>query len=377
MDFDELYRFASRYDSKDSDGDGIDDKTEIYSYVIREKISGKKNVFRPGILKGHGVTQEFFADIDKDGKRAENDDDSDGDGIKDGEEDLNHNGFVDVGETDPYDKDNGENSPKNEIPNNIIIYSLDYIRINDGDSLFKGSSENSQCTDKCDIAAEAKENKSIDVGTGARIGNVYSKGPIQIQSKKTIGTVRYYGNSHVNDSINDIIVFNHDERLWPYHIPQFSAKAIKTKAEKIVRAGESDTLKGVVSFKTIKVEAGGKLYFDEGEISVKNLQLDAGSSIDFVKPDFSMILHVNKNIQWNATTENRNLDFIAKRLKLYYYGHKPFIVNGVWAGTIIAPHAELVLGQTENKKFYGQFLGKGVTVHQYSKIFRVPFNPKK
>ena len=377
MDFDELYRFASRYDSKDSDGDGIDDKTEIYSYVIREKISGKKNVFRPGILKGHGVTQEFFADIDKDGKRAENDDDSDGDGIKDGEEDLNHNGFVDVGETDPYDKNNGENSPKNEIPNNIIIYSLDYIRINDGDSLFKGSSENSQCTDKCDIAAEAKENKSVDVGTGARIGNVYSKGPIQIQSKKTIGTVRYYGNSHVNDSINDIIVFSHDERLWPYHIPQFSAKAIKTKAEKIVRAGESDTLKGVASFKTIKVEAGGKLYFDEGEISVKNLQLDAGSSIDFVKSDFSMILHVNKNIQWNATTENRNLDFIAKRLKLYYYGHKPFIVNGVWAGTIIAPHAELVLGQTENKKFYGQFLGKGVTVHQYSKIFRVPFNPKK
>ena len=38
---------------------------------------------------------------------------------------------------------------------------------------------------------------------------------------------------------------------------------------------------------------------------------------------------------------------------------------------------KLVLGQTENKKIYGQFLGNGVTVHQFSKIFRVPFNPKK
>jgi hypothetical protein len=44
---------------------------------------------------------------------------------------------------------------------------------------------------------------------------------------------------------------------------------------------------------------------------------------------------------------------------------------------LIAPNAKLVLGQTQNKKFYGQFLGKGVTVHQYSKVFRVPFNPKK
>ena len=47
------------------------------------------------------------------------------------------------------------------------------------------------------------------------------------------------------------------------------------------------------------------------------------------------------------------------------------------AGTLIAPNAKLVLGQTQNKKMYGQFLGKGVTVHQYSKVFRVLFHPKK
>ena len=374
MDFDELYRFASYYDSKDSDGDGIDDKTEIYSYVIREKISGKKDTLRPKMITGRGVTHEILADIDKDGKRAENDDDSDGDGIKDGKEDLNHNGFVDAGETDPYF--NNANS-ENEVPSNIIIYSSDYLKINDGVNLFKGSSESSQCTDNCDIAAEAKGSKSVIVGVGARIGNIYSKGQVQVQNRKNAGTVRYYGKPPINDSINKTVDFNHNERLWPYHIPKFSTKAIKAKAEKIVRAGECDTLKGVVSFKTIKVEAGGKLYFDEGEISVKNLQLDEGSSVDFVKPGFSTILHVNQNIQWNATIGNQNLDFIAKGLKLYYYGRQRFFVNGAWAGTIIAPNAELVLAQTQNKKFYGQFYGKGVTVRQYAKIFRVPFNPKK
>ena len=136
-------------------------------------------------------------------------------------------------------------------------------------------------------------------------------------------------------------------------------------------------MSGYVSFKTIKVEAGGKLYFDEGEISVKNLQLDAGSSIAFVKPGFSTILHVNENIQWNTTIESQDFGAVARGFKLYYYGSERFFVHGVWAGTIIAPNAKLVLGQTQNKKIYGQFYGKGVTVHQYSKIFRVPFNPQK
>ena len=391
MDFDELYRFESDYRLKDTDNDGIDDKTEIYSYVIREKINGKKDVYHPGMIVGGGITNEIFADIDKDRKRAENDDDSDGDNIKDGDEDLNHNGILDSGETDPYHKDNTD-SIENEIPSNIVIYSSDYIRVNDGIRFFKGSSENSQCSDNCDIAAEAKEDISVIVGVNDTIGNIYTKGQVWVRNKGIVRTVRYYGlpqifetilqditiqQDSVYDSFSVNLDFNFDERLWPYYIPEFSVKTINTSDEKIVRAGECDTLRGLVSFKTVKVEAGGKLYFDEGEISVKNLQLDAGSTIDFVKPGFSTILHVNENIHWNTTIENQNFGAIATGFKLYYYGSERFFVHGVWAGTLIAPNAKIVLGQAQNKKIYGQFLGKGVTVHQYSKVFRVPFNPKK
>ena len=401
MDFDELYRFDSDYTKKDTDGDSIDDKTEIRSYVMREKVSftSKRYSVQLGVLPIYvrvaGIKKETFADIDKDGQRAENDDDSDGDNVKDGEEDLNHNGFVDVGETDPFHNDlKDSNMTENEIPDNVVIYSSDYIRINDGVSLFAYISENIFKSQEMTVVAESKDGITIIVGARAVIGDVYSKGQVWVRNQGSVGAVRYYampqeyttilqdinstvGNMWYGDFYKEVGDFNYGENVWPYHIPEFFARSINTNTEKIVRAGECDTLAGVVSFKTIKVEAGGKLYFDEGEISVKNLQLDAGSSIDFVKPGFSTILHVNENIHWNTTIENQNFGDIAKGFKLYYYGSERFFVHGVWAGTIIAPNAKLVLGQTQNKKIYGQFYGKGVTVHQYSKIFRVPFNPQK
>ena len=388
MDFDELYRFESDYRLKDTDNDGIDDKTEIYSYVIREKINGKKDVYHPGMFTGFGVKNETYADIDGDEKRAENDDDSDGDNIKDGDEDLNHNGILDSGETDPYYKDNID-SIENEIPEDIIIYSSDFVRINDGVKFYRTPS-NSDCTIHCVVAAEAKDGISVIIGVKAIIGDIYSKGQVWVRNRGVVGPVRYYGLPQEYSTILQDITLSSDsdyysgqidinlyEYIWPYHIPEFTAKMVNTNEEKIVKAGECDTLRGLVSFKTIKVEAGGKLYFDEGEISVKNLQLDAGSTIDFVKPGFSTILHVNENIHWNTTIENQNFGAIAKGFKLYYYGNERFFVHGVWAGTLIAPNAKLVLGQTQNKKIYGQFLGKGVSVHQYSKVFRVRFNPKK
>lgn len=397
MDFDELYRFESDYRLRDTDNDGIDDKTEIYSYVIREKVvngnagSSGANIYSNNPLvgvKGGGVLRETLVDIDKDRKRAENDDDSDGDGVKDGDEDLNHNGIVDIGETDPYYNDNG-NLTESEIPEDFIIYSSDFVRINDGVKFFKSSS-NSDCKIRCVVAAEAKNGISVIVGAMASIGEVYSKGQVWVRNQGIVGVVRYYGLPQVFTTVlqsvsssNEFYTgiqdmdFNLYEYQWPYHIPAFTVKTTNTNEEKIVRAGECDTLAGVVSFKTVKVEAGGKLYFDEGVITVNSLQLDAGAIVNFVKPGFSTILHVNEKIQWNTSAEYEDKTTIASGFKLYYYGNERFFVHGVWAGTIIAPNAQLVLGQTHNKVLYGQFYGNGVVVHQYSKVYRVPYNPQK
>ena len=40
-----------------------------------------------------------------------------------------------------------------------------------------------------------------------------------------------------------------------------------------------------------------------------------------------------------------------------------------------ALNADLVLGQS-SKKLYGRFLGKNVTVHQYTQVYCIPFAPE-
>lgn len=90
VDFDETHRFHTDPLNPDTDGDGIDDKTEIRSYTfLNDDSFDSKDLRKP--------------DPDEDGLRAELDEDSDNGGLPDGLEDLNHNGKVDPGETDPLD----------------------------------------------------------------------------------------------------------------------------------------------------------------------------------------------------------------------------------------------------------------------------------
>ena len=87
VDFDEINRFGTNPNNEDSDGDGIPDKIEIQSYTF---VAGR------------------IADVDGDGLRAERDIDTDNGGVHDGYEDLNKNGVVDPGETDPFNKDDDQ-----------------------------------------------------------------------------------------------------------------------------------------------------------------------------------------------------------------------------------------------------------------------------
>ena len=42
--------------------------------------------------------------------------------------------------------------------------------------------------------------------------------------------------------------------------------------------------------------------------------------------------------------------------------------------TIFAPKAKVIVGQV-NKTIYGRIVARGVSVHQYTKVYRVDFNP--
>lgn len=382
MNFDEKYRFHSRYDEPDSDGDSIGDKVEIHSYVVRELTRHKPN----GVLL-KGVLKERLADADGDKRRAENDDDSDGDGLKDGEEDVNHNGYVDEGETDPYSVDvwypDSENVEKSVIPKEIALYALDFLRLNDGVKCQYGSTPAG-----CRIASEQKSRSAIVLGVKVSIVEIYSKGRAWLRNYAHADIIRYYGlpnynfETDVQNGANYSKQYNMDASRWPWTIPDILVPRNESQQDKIVRSGESYTLQNGDSFKSLKVEAGGKLYFSSGVFVTDDLQFDARSEIYFNNPEYGTIVHVNKNIKWNGEIKNMNqlisedgfASQIAQCFKLYYHGTETFDIAGLWRGTIVAPRAKLILGQGQYKVIYGQFLAKQIVVHQHSKIVFSIFN---
>ena len=382
MDFDEKYRFHSRYDEPDSDGDSIGDKVEIHSYVVREIARHKSK----GVLL-NGVLSEKLADADGDGKRAENDDDSDGDGMKDEEEDVNHNGYVDEGETDPYSVDvwypDSENVEKSVIPKEIALYALDFLRLNDGVKCQYGSTPAG-----CRIASEQKSRSAIVLGVKVSIVEIYSKGRVWLRNYAHADIIRYYGLPNYNfetDMQNGASYskqYNMDASRWPWTIPDILVPRNESQQDKIVRSGESYTLQNGDSFKSLKVESGGKLYFSSGTMLIGNLQLDSKSEVYFNNPEYGTILHINESAKWNGVIrkEKSSLDDrvfasqIAQCFKLYYHGVETFDVAGLWCGTIVAPKAKIILGQGRYKEIYGQFLAKQIVVHQHSKIVHLIFD---
>jgi len=121
VDFDEINRFHTDPYNPDTDQDGIDDKTEIRSYTFLSDDS----------FDSHDVRKP---DADGDGLRAELDWDSDNGGCPDGLEDLNHNGRIDPGETDPFDPSDDPFLP-------VAIFEFHPDSAKTGDAIFFNASE--------------------------------------------------------------------------------------------------------------------------------------------------------------------------------------------------------------------------------------------
>ena len=88
----------------DSDGDGIQDGTE------RGVTSPVADPDGDGFIEATDAAV-FVPDADPSTTTDPMSDDTDGDGLKDGQEDVNRNGRVDAGETDPAQKDGKDSSP--------------------------------------------------------------------------------------------------------------------------------------------------------------------------------------------------------------------------------------------------------------------------
>ncbi len=401
IDFDEFYRFGtydfnSNYDSnndgkfdleeyhqfalenqeqnRDYDNDGIDDKTEIMSYTIREKYPEN----------GFGVSKEVFADIDGDGLRAEKDPDSDGDGIGDGDEDVNNNGKKDNNETDVYVKDNNQTVPPNAA--SVTLYARSELNYNDGVVCYNESTP----TGFCSIASAAEDINgefATKVGARATVGDIYSKGKVLLRSNTRVkGGIYLTPPSNVDDiymqngSTIDNGITNLPEEYWNINFLQpnydLADYTISSNHEFIAQEAYNYDLR-LGYYSSIKAEGNATLNILPGTYYIGSIQLDSRSSVTFKEPGQETVMHINGDFTWRAKTDNNAVEYplIAQGFKLIQHAHgKRMYIDNMVAGSIIAPHSEVILAQSR-KLYYGKIYAEKISVHQYAKLYHVDFNP--
>ena len=403
MDYDEVYRFHTDPDFWDSDSDGVADKIEIWSYTMREvpkHLPAKKDsTYNPYNMQNNaqifGNSKEIYADIDGDLLRAELDKDSDDDGLEDGDEDLNKNGIIDDGESDPFIADENHRPlfVENDVPGDFVLYSIGKLFMNDGSYCENRKGYPNSGDKGCFFASESKTDYYA-VSMAARLFQgavLHSKGGVHIRNNSMLDHVYLYSDINKRPVVNlqngaavnsriDVLEYN-----WLWSVNNEIEFVDVGLQEKIVRRGESYILTDGDKYKTLKIESGGMLFIDAGEMFVGDLQIESGGLIDFTIPRQKSILHVMGNVIWRGDVQIPNVigpkkterkHNIAKGFKMICHGTNPIFIEGFWAGTIFAPNAKLVLGQA-NKEIYGRFVGNGITVHQYTKLYSVPWNPEK
>jgi hypothetical protein len=384
-DFDEIKRFHTcsglpaydpdycvGVDPQDSDGDGVDDKDEIYSYTILEKSRLNLNSAYPGPFDLNqmqviaGIESEYMADVDGDGLRAELDKDSDGDSLLDGVDPNPYN----------YDFLGAVSLEENELPEDVVLYARERLRVNDGCTCI------GQYSVPCVYASEDTVfNYGVTLGVNTSGALVHSKNNVFIQSNRAnTFFVNFYGDEKLRVDRQDekaTIVQYKDPKHWPWklniNLPVFD----EGDSVLVVQRGDTCYLDDGAHLKELKVESGGVVYFPAGNVYIGYLQLDAGSLI-FPKPLYESNLYVKRNMIWNSsfpvsrTSVHQDL---AENFRLFYYGDRRIFINADWFGTIIAPDAAVVLGQTQKKSMYGQVYAKEIVVHQVTDLHNVPFNP--
>lgn len=370
LDFDEDNRFHSLKNSDDSDGDEIKDKIEIMSYTLYEP-------YEVG-----GVAKETVADIDGDKKRAEMDDDSDNGGRKDGLEDLNKNGIKEIGETNPYIAFDDYNSSNPMVPGEYALYASSNLRVNDGVKCYDGAVF-------CNVGAasiNSVETFPLIVGARASVGNVYSRRNVFFRSYSHIYGNVYLENGSYIDNVSfqngtiidgDVVPISIADALvyFPVIYPMINYDVSDAQNLEVLSERTVDLYDGT-RYASLKVNSNGKIRIYPGEIWVGNLQLEPGAKIEFVAPGYQTVFHVNGSFIWRGTILNNGFtnETIAKGFKLIQHSSKKMYVDEKFFGTIVAPASHVILGQA-NKTFYGSVMANDISVHQYTNIYYVKFNP--
>ena len=367
VNFDETLRFGTDPLKKDSDDDTIEDLDEIKDFM---------QCFN-GISYGN-------SDIDGDQFLAARDLDTDGDGYCDYQE----SGFG-VSGAHHCERYNAAIHPEGEIPAcagydySLALLAKERLTLNDRTScvaFWDGS--------YCPVASYGTDyvgDYGVTLGVASSIGNIYSAKSVLLRDRALVfGNIETAGTLSMQSSTVGIA------GTVTQNSPRASAFAALygPVLDNAVLLGDFTILSSntynpgdVVYSSVLGVGAnqrefvfnsGSTLMFNHtGDHIAGSLKFQANSN--FVVPaEGNVILHVGDEFQWNGVMVADNMITAAQKIIVYYYGTKTVHIQTNFAGTIIAPNAHVIVGQS-GKNYYGAIFAKSIVVHQDTRITWVPF----
>lgn len=356
VDLDEK-RFGTKVNKADSDGDGVSDKNEITTRVNHEipDITLPNSNYPVALTVGgliRGVAEEVWADVNKNGVRAELDPAEIGNGTA---------GLL-----------NGGNRPlyvKNGVPGDFDIYAINALEVQEGVSCLNltlaGAAE------KCSYASESVNSSvAARVSQSGEVGSLFAKnrvvlgGDVYVRRLELLNDAGASATYSLTDNASVGIVATGNGYVWPWQV-NLTWDSYTTGSNKIVNANESYTLTPTSNVNTLRVKSGGTLRIEPGVIKLNSLLLEEGSEVRFIRSSQKTTIHVRNRFEWNPLlrvangNEYKNL---AKNFKIVYEGASAGLtLASNWAGVMFAPQAFLNLGSS-GKTIYGRFVGAVVTV---------------
>jgi hypothetical protein len=297
---------------------------------------------------------------------------------------------------------NGEPLELVDIPQDIALYALNYVSLNDRVGCYDRpagkypySIYDSKVNLGCGIASEGPSGtRSVRLGVSAFANDIYSKSDVLLRSRARVGNIVLYRTSGIENKIetqgtlkDQGKVFYPKVEMWPYNVRKKVdpiGSLIGTE-QKIVKNGETFVISGEDghnNFAFLKVEGGGKLVIGTGDVYVGSIQLESGSTFMFDKPAYETVLHINGNIIWrgkyveNPDASSNSPAAVARGFKLVQHSNADVMISSVWQGAIVAPYSMVVIGQeADSKKVYGQILANKIVIHQNTDVYRVVYAP--
>src|SRR5690554_996794 len=378
VDFDEIQRFGTNPFNPDSDGDGINDYEEIYDYKMCETYS---NTFMPYVFKlnNQSINQPQISyidqsDFDGDGLHAAIDKDSDGDG------------YCDNQENNKCDRFDATRYPLGEMPlckdYMTALLAKERLQLNDRTTCV--SLSGSYCP-VASYGSNFSETYGVSLGVDALIGNIYSTKSVLLRNRAVVHGNLETANSVIKQSstatitgavIENSIHSNTHAAMYSTVLDNATINAGFTILHhQIFNSNEvafSHVFGAGANNTDFNFNSNSSLLFNStGNLMAGSLKFQYGAKL-YPPTNGSVIFHIGNDFQWNGTMETSDMISAAQHIMIYYYGTNRVFVQTDFAGTIIAPNAEVVVGQS-GKNFYGAIYAKSIVVHQNTKITWVPF----